>query len=229
MVFGAGNLRHLVREIDLLGARRALVLSTPEQRDSAERVAALIGERCAGIFDLAAMQVPIETARAARDAAQQAQANCVIASGGDAAHLFTPTRGLGYNTAVENAVNLGWKLAAVLKGQAPPQLLDSYEPERRPLAVRNTNYARGFADSLGLFEPALEIEDDTPAGEAARTHAGGYLAAHGRAEFNIFGITFGGRYDGSPVIADDGTSPPPDAANHYIPTACPAAARRISG
>ena len=47
--------------------------------------------------------------------------------GGDAAHLFTPTGGLGYNTAVEDAVNLGWKLAAVLKGQSAPLLLESYD------------------------------------------------------------------------------------------------------
>ncbi|MBK4738474.1 FAD-dependent oxidoreductase [Noviherbaspirillum sp. DKR-6] len=141
--------------------------------------------------------------------------------GGDAAHLFTPTGGLGYNTAVEDAVNLAWKLAAVLKGQASPQLLDSYELERRPLAVRNTSYARGFADSLGHYAPAAEIEDDSPAGETARAQAGEYLASHGRKEFNIPGITFGGRYDGSPAIVGDGTAPPPDTANNYIPTACP--------
>ena len=141
--------------------------------------------------------------------------------GGDAAHLFTPTGGLGYNTAVEDAVNLGWKLAAVLQGRASPRLLESYEPERRPLAVRNTSYARRFADSLGNFEPAPEIEDDTPQGEAARRKAGEYLEAHGRAEFNIPGITFGGRYDGSPAIIGDGTSPPPEAANSYTPSACP--------
>ncbi|HUH87963.1 MAG TPA: FAD-dependent oxidoreductase [Pusillimonas sp.] len=141
--------------------------------------------------------------------------------GGDAAHLFTPTGGLGYNTAVEDAVNLGWKLAAVLKGQAHPALLDSYQAERRPLAVRNTGYARKFADSLGLFKPAPEIEEDSPAGEAAREVAGQHMAAHGRAEFNIPGITFGGRYDGSPVIVSDGTTPPPDSANEYTATACP--------
>ena len=140
---------------------------------------------------------------------------------GDAAHLFTPTGGLGYNTAVEDAVNLGWKLAAVLKGQAPAALLDSYEAERRPLALRNTGYARGFADSLGLFEPAPEIEQDTPEGQLARQRAGAYLLAHGRAEFNIPGITFGGRYDGSAVIVPDGSTPPADAANVYVPTACP--------
>ena len=141
--------------------------------------------------------------------------------GGDAAHLFTPTGGLGYNTAVEDAVNLGWKLAAVLQGRAAPRLLESYEIERKPLAVRNTTYARRFAESLGNFEPVPEIEDDTPQGAAARKRAGEYLEAHGRAEFNIPGITFGGRYDGSPAIIGDGTSPPAEAANSYVPTACP--------
>jgi 2-polyprenyl-6-methoxyphenol hydroxylase-like FAD-dependent oxidoreductase len=141
--------------------------------------------------------------------------------GGDAAHLFTPTGGLGYNTAVEDAVNLGWKLAAVTKGWGGPKLLDSYEPERQKLARRNTAIARGFADSVGLFVPATEIEDDGPAGEAARKAAGDHLNAHARAEFNIPGVTFGGRYDGSPIIALDGTAPPPDAANSYVATACP--------
>lgn len=65
---------------------------------------------------------------------------------GDAAHLFTPTGGLGYNTAVEDAVNLGWKVAAVLKGQAGAGLLGTYEIERRAIAQRNTRFARSFAD-----------------------------------------------------------------------------------
>jgi 2-polyprenyl-6-methoxyphenol hydroxylase-like FAD-dependent oxidoreductase len=140
--------------------------------------------------------------------------------GGDAGHLFTPTGGLGYNTAVEDAVNLGWKLAAVLKGQAAPRLLESYDAERRPLAVRNTSYAKGFADSLGI-EPPRGIEDEGAAGELARKQAGEYLARHGAAEFNIPGITFGGRYDHSHAIVADGSTPPPDRPNVYVPTACP--------
>ena len=144
-----------------------------------------------------------------------------VVLGGDAAHLFTPTGGLGYNTAVEDAVNLGWKLAALVGGHGGPGLLDSYSAERRPLALRNTGYAKGFADSLGRFEPVAKIEDESPAGAAARRAAGDYLAAHGRAEFNIPGITFGGRYDGSPIVVGDGTTPPPDRANEYVPTACP--------
>ncbi len=62
---------------------------------------------------------------------------------GDAAHLFTPTGGLGYNTAVEDAVNLGWKLASVLRGISAPTLLASYEVERRPLAVAQAWRVRG--------------------------------------------------------------------------------------
>jgi len=141
--------------------------------------------------------------------------------GGDAAHLFTPTGGLGYNTAVEDAVNLGWKLAAVLKGQAPPALLDSYGLERKPLAQRNTGYARQFADSIGLFDAVPELDEDTPEGQSAREAAGEYLNGHVRREFNVPGVTFGGRYDGSPVIVADGSTPPPDAANSYQPSACP--------
>lgn len=140
---------------------------------------------------------------------------------GDAAHLFTPMGGLGYNTAVEDAVNLGWKLAAVIQGWGGPGLLESYERERKPAAARNTGYARAFADSLGNFVPDPRLEEATPAGERLRAAAGAYFEDHGRREFNIPGITFGTRIDGSPVIVPDGTSPPPDRPNEYVPTACP--------
>ncbi|GJI87606.1 maleylacetate reductase [Duganella hordei] len=96
VVFGAGGLRHAAREIELLGARRALVLCTPEQRPLAERVAVLIGQRCAGIFDRAVMHVPIETARAARNLARALDADCAIAIGGGS------TTGLGKAIALES-------------------------------------------------------------------------------------------------------------------------------
>ena len=140
---------------------------------------------------------------------------------GDAAHLFTPTGGLGYNTAVEDAVNLGWKLAAVSEGWGGPALIDSYETERHAIAERNTAYARAFADSVGGFVPPPELEDDGAAGKAARKVAGDHLDAHARFEFDIPGITFGGRYDGSPIIVPDGTLPPADSVNDYVPSACP--------
>ena len=140
---------------------------------------------------------------------------------GDAAHLFTPTGGLGYNTGIEDAVNLGWKLAATLRGQAGPALLDSYAHERKALAQRNTGYARRFADSVGLYPVTPELEDDTPQGEALRAQASAHFNAHVRLEFNIPGVTFGGRYDGSPVIPDDGTPIPTDDPNVYTASAKP--------
>jgi len=140
---------------------------------------------------------------------------------GDAVHLFTPTGGLGYNTAVEDVVNLAWKLTAMVQGWGGPRLLDTYEIERRHVAVRNTGFAKYFADTVGGFVPALEIEDETPAGTAAREAAGVLLNRHVREEFNIPGITFGARYDGSLIIASDGKLPPPDKMNDYVPSAVP--------
>lgn len=141
--------------------------------------------------------------------------------GGDAAHLFTPAGGLGYNTAVEDAVNLGWKLAAAIKGLGGPLLLDSYQLERRPAAVRNTGHARSFAESLGRLLPEQGLEDEGPLGEQLRRKAGEYLERHGRSEFDIPGITFGTRYTGSPIVVSDGSQAPPDASNIYEPSATP--------
>jgi alcohol dehydrogenase class IV len=82
VVFGAGTLARLPDELDRLHVRRALVLCTPGQRAGAERVAALLGQRAAGIFDRAAMHVPIETAQAACEMARELDADCAVAIGG---------------------------------------------------------------------------------------------------------------------------------------------------
>ncbi|NEH49823.1 hypothetical protein GR210_13695 [Rhizobium leguminosarum] len=141
--------------------------------------------------------------------------------GGDAVHLFTPAGGLGYNTAVDDAVNLGWKLASVVKGNAPSFLLDTYELERRPVAVRNTGFARAFAESIGNYVPNPDIEADSDLGSDLRREAGSYLEAHGRSEFNIPGVTFGARYDHSPVILAEGEGQAPDLPDVYVPNAAP--------
>jgi 2-polyprenyl-6-methoxyphenol hydroxylase-like FAD-dependent oxidoreductase len=140
---------------------------------------------------------------------------------GDAAHLFTPTGGLGYNTAVEDAVNLGWKLASVIHGHSPKELLDTYTLERSPIAKRNTTYARGFADSVGLFQVSEDFELDTPKGIADRELASQHFNDHARKEFNIPGITFGTRYSNSPIIASEQIPEPVDQANIYEPCAKP--------
>ncbi|MDB5947767.1 MAG: tfdF [Ramlibacter sp.] len=98
VVFGAGSLQQLGAEIEALGARKALVLSTPEQRESAERVASLLGPRAAGVFDRAVMHVPIETAREAREVAAKLGADCAVAIGGGS------TIGLGKAIALESGL-----------------------------------------------------------------------------------------------------------------------------
>ncbi len=98
VIFGAGSLQHLGREIDVLGARKALVLSTPEQRASAQMVADLLGPRAAGVFDRAVMHVPIETAREARELARQLGADCAVAIGGGS------TTGLGKAIALDSGL-----------------------------------------------------------------------------------------------------------------------------
>lgn len=98
VVFGAGALRHLEREIDALGYGRALILSTPEQRESAQRVADLLGSRAVGLFDRAAMHVPIEAAREARDVARRLGADCAVAIGGGS------TTGLGKAIALDSGL-----------------------------------------------------------------------------------------------------------------------------
>ncbi len=96
VVFGAGSRQQLGAEIDRLGARRALVLCTPEQAASAREVAQVLGDRVAGVFAQAVMHVPIETARAAREEAARLGADCAVAIGGGS------TTGLGKAIALES-------------------------------------------------------------------------------------------------------------------------------
>ena len=98
VVFGAGSLAQLPAEIERLGAKRALVLSTPEQQSSGEQVAAMLGARAAGVFARAVMHVPIETARAARDEARRLDADCAVAVGGGS------TTGLGKAIALDSGL-----------------------------------------------------------------------------------------------------------------------------
>ena len=141
---------------------------------------------------------------------------------GDAAHLFTPTGGMGYNTSVDDAVNLGWKLAAATQGWAPDALLDSYFTERHPIAQRNTAFARAMADGIGSLPVPADLEATTPVGAQGRVRMGAHLLAHGKAEFNIPGLQLGLRY-ASPIIATENTAPPPDLPNTYVASAYPGA------
>jgi maleylacetate reductase len=82
VVFGPDSLHEVKAEVARLGKRRALVLSTPPQRDLAEQVAGLLGELGAGVYDQAVMHVPVETVAAAEVICTATQADVLVAAGG---------------------------------------------------------------------------------------------------------------------------------------------------
>jgi 2-polyprenyl-6-methoxyphenol hydroxylase-like FAD-dependent oxidoreductase len=138
---------------------------------------------------------------------------------GDAVHLFTPTGGFGMNTGMDDASNLAWKLAAMVQGWGGASLLQSYESERKPIAHRNTIAARELNKQLAGMPPIDGIEEDTPAGEATRRSVSAHLA-HMTEEYASLGVQLGARYDGSPVVAQDGAPPADDYVN-YTPSGVP--------
>lgn len=142
---------------------------------------------------------------------------------GDAAHLFTPTAGLGYNTSVDDAANLGWKLAAVCAGWGGPDLLDSYEIERKPIAHRNTSFARSIAEYFRSIKLPSALEVSGSDGDEARTEFGEWLDELGAREFDAPGIHFGVFYSTSPVVQQEEGLQPPDDPNWYVPHARPGA------
>ncbi len=141
---------------------------------------------------------------------------------GDAAHLNPPWGGHGFNTGIGDAVNIGWKLAAVLEGWGGERLLASYEAERRPIAERTIREA---VANMSVLAPELSNQDlDAPGlvGEQARRAAAQVIQATKDREFHSLGLVLGYQYDGSPVIVDDGAPPLPEG-QAYSPTARPGA------
>ena len=138
---------------------------------------------------------------------------------GDSVHLFTPTGGFGMNTGVDDAANLAWKLAAMLQGWGGSGLLASYEAERKPIALRNTGAARQLSKNIGDITIPPAVEDDTPAGEQARRELGAVLSTCGE-QYGSIGVQLGARYDGSPIVAEEG-APPADDFINYTPSSVP--------
>ncbi|CAM3945360.1 FAD-dependent oxidoreductase [Tsukamurella ocularis] len=160
---------------------------------------------------------------------------------GDAIHRHPPSNGLGSNTSIQDSYNLAWKLAAVLRGQAAPSLLDSYTAERAPVAeriVKRANRsAREFADlfsALGVVglegeEMAAAIAErkaDTPAGAAKRAALVDAMNTKNY-EFNAHGVELGQFYRSCAVVSD-GTAPVPvpgreDADLYHVSCTSPGA------
>ena len=141
---------------------------------------------------------------------------------GDACHLHPPFGGYGMNMGIGDAVDLGWKLAAVLKGWGGDRLLDSYEIERRQVHRRVVDEAVENHAHSSRSLVVEHIESDGPAGDAARAGVTEQILAHKRREFDALGVVLGSRLVSSPVLAADDFGPdaPPDSAS-YVPSANP--------
>jgi 2-polyprenyl-6-methoxyphenol hydroxylase-like FAD-dependent oxidoreductase len=141
---------------------------------------------------------------------------------GDAAHLFVPTGGVGMNTGIGDAIDLGWKLDAVHKGWGGAQLLGSYEEERKGVAVRNSVISANNSDKIDMVMDEIEplIEEESPAGEAHRAYITGRIRWMAR-QFSSAGTHLGYRYVDSPLIVPDGTPEPPDDFMQVVPSTWP--------
>ncbi|MGY1812690.1 FAD-dependent monooxygenase [Blastococcus sp. SYSU D00820] len=141
---------------------------------------------------------------------------------GDAAHLNPPWGGHGFNTCVGDAVNIAWKLAAVLEGWAPEALLDSYEAERRPVAERTIAAAGSQEAFLAPAFADADLHDDGPAGAALRARIAEALQVKDP-EFHSLGLVLGYDYPDSPVVVPDGRGHPAPELQVYTPSAHPGA------
>jgi 2,4-dichlorophenol 6-monooxygenase len=159
---------------------------------------------------------------------------------GDAVHRHPPTNGLGSNTSIQDAYNLGWKLALVLKGKAAPSLLDSYDSERVPVGRQVVKRANDSIESYGAIFKALGMLDSKDAAEGVRnmellkeateqasirreTLREAIVAKN--YEYNAHGVEMNQRYASSAVISEGMPFPASDRDPelHYIPTTCPGA------
>jgi len=190
VVFGTGALDHLPREIELLGAKHALVLSTPGQKARAQGLADRLGSRCAGVFPHAVMHVPIETAREARTQASRLGADCAVAFGGGSTIglakaiameswlpiLAIPTTYSGSEmTAIHGITEAGIKRTGRDQGVLPRTVI--YDPALTvglPVAVTVTSACNAIAHAV----EALYAQDCNPI-SSLMAEEGIHALAHG--------------------------------------------------
>src|SRR5215475_11037989 len=155
----------------------------------------------------------------ARNVVSDAYRNGRVFFAGDAAHLNHPSSGLGLNTGLGDAVDLGWKLAATLAGWGGGGLLESYEIERQPVGRRNISHADVSHAGDREREPAPEIFADTQAGAQARRRMGDAIVSSMTRKFITDGLALGYRYDPSPICLNEPGAAPHDAVEDYHPNA----------
>jgi maleylacetate reductase len=145
VIFGVGSLDRVAGEVQRLGAKRAIVLSTPEQRGEAEDVARRLGELSVGVYAEAVMHVPVETARAARQEATRRDADCCVAIGGGS------TVGLGKAIALES----GLPIVAIPTTFAGSEMTPIYGITEG--GVKKTGKDRRVLPKTVIYDPTLTL------------------------------------------------------------------------
>ncbi|MEM5383303.1 FAD-dependent monooxygenase [Paraburkholderia phymatum] len=137
---------------------------------------------------------------------------------GDAAHQVSPTGGIGMATGVEEAVNLGWKIAAVIEGWGGPRLLESYGIERRPVAQRNAMTSTRTYQALMAIPKRAEGEPRTTHDERVN---GVLMDLDQYATPDFVKVQY--TYEDSPICVADGTPADPVLPRTFTPSARPGA------
>lgn len=148
---------------------------------------------------------------------------------GDACHRTSPTGGLGMNTGIGDAVDLSWKLDALIGGWGGSRLVESYTSERKPVAHRITTFSTGNLHIMKGAQSGPEIYEESEAGRAARERVGNALSEGLKREWLSMNMHLGNRYLESPVIVYDAGEDHAAAkaeledAIHYRPSSRPGA------
>jgi len=174
---------------------------TPEQFNPA--FCTEIVRRAVGSNDVQVEVLGVSAWSASAMVAQRYRSGPVFLAG-DAAHEMPPTGGFGLNTGVQDAQNLAWKLAAVLRGEAGEALLDTYDPERRPVGEATTHSS--LLNALSMGRTSRQTQAVLPRGEF----------------LNEIGLIFGAHYQSAAVLPDGQPErSPEDQVQQYVPSAAP--------
>ena len=125
------------------------------------------------------------------------------------------------NLGIADAVDLGWKLGAVLAGWGGEALLASYEQERRPVHERTIAEAIENYKTLSPHLLKAGLDDETAEGARARADVAAEIQARKSREFYTLGVVLGSRYENSPIIVADDSSPPIEHYSDFQPSAHP--------
>lgn len=200
------------RELYRFGVRGKAFYDAPEKVDVERMFTDVVGKKVPHEFISIRRWV-------ARNVVSDSYRNGRVLFAGDAAHLNHPSSGLGLNTGLGDAVDLGWKLNATLAGWGGAALLRSYERERQPVGRRNIGHADVSHAGDRERKPPPEIFQDTPAGERARRTMSDAIVASMTRKFITDGLALGYRYDPSPICWNEADAAPHASIEDYHPNA----------